>query len=251
MSRTNEARHIEWHETYKCKSRLDASVCNNKQRWNNNKCRCEFKELIEKEICDKEFLWNPKNCDCECDKSCDVGEYLDYKNCKCANKLVDKLGENSSKNIDENKMIHNETLNQNVCNSCRVCIALLAIAFVIVIAIGGTFIYFHRCLKRDNIPVELSIKQINMKIRTYYFFNDMINIKNSDQNLLKIHKKLFRNIDISYIGYITIKNISDNKNIHSVNPLFIVIGKADRCFEDKNGNKYLVFVSTDKNKEYR
>ena len=90
-----------------------------------------------------------------------------------------------------------------------------------------------------------------MKIRTYYFFNDMINIKNSDQNLLKIDKKLFRNIDISYIGYITIKNISDNKNIHSVNPLFIVIGKADRRFEDKNGNKYLVFVSTDKNKEYR
>ena len=53
MSRTNETRHIKWHETCKCKCRLDASVCNNKQRWNNDKCRCQCKELIEKGICDK------------------------------------------------------------------------------------------------------------------------------------------------------------------------------------------------------
>ena len=83
MSRTNETRHMKWHKTCKCKSRLDASVCNNKQRWNENKCRCEFKELIDKGMCDKGFIWNPSNCECECDKSCDIGEYLDYKNCKC------------------------------------------------------------------------------------------------------------------------------------------------------------------------
>ena len=47
MSRTNETRHIKWHETCKCKCRLDASVCNNKQRWNDDKCRCECKELID------------------------------------------------------------------------------------------------------------------------------------------------------------------------------------------------------------
>ena len=41
MSRTNETRHIKWHETWKCKCRLDASVCNNKQRWNDDKYRCE------------------------------------------------------------------------------------------------------------------------------------------------------------------------------------------------------------------
>ena len=78
----------------------------------------------------------------------------------------------------------------------------------------------------------------------------MINIKNSDQNLLKIDKKLHKNIDISYIGYTTIKNINDDKNIHSVNPLYIVVGKADGYFEEKNGSKYLVFVSTDKTKKY-
>ena len=62
MSRTNETRHIKWHETCKCKCRLDASVCNNKQRWNDDKCRCECKELIDKGVCDKRYAWNPSNC---------------------------------------------------------------------------------------------------------------------------------------------------------------------------------------------
>ena len=61
MSRTNETRHIKWHETYKCKCRLDASVWNNKQRWNGDKCRCECKEFIDKGVCDKGYAWNPSN----------------------------------------------------------------------------------------------------------------------------------------------------------------------------------------------
>ena len=81
MSRTNETRHIKWQETCKSKCRLDASVCN-KQQWNNDKCQCECKELIDKGICDKGYIWNPSNCKCQCDKSCDFGEYLDYENCK-------------------------------------------------------------------------------------------------------------------------------------------------------------------------
>ena len=81
ISRTYDLRHIKWHETCKCKCRLDASACNNKQRWNKDKCRYECKELIEKGVCNKGFVWDPSNCECECDKSCHVGEYLDYKNC--------------------------------------------------------------------------------------------------------------------------------------------------------------------------
>ena len=50
MLRTNQTRHIEWHETCKCKYRLDVNACNNKQRWNEDKCRCECKELIDKGI---------------------------------------------------------------------------------------------------------------------------------------------------------------------------------------------------------
>ena len=91
MSRTNEARHIEWHETCKWKCRLDSSICNNRQYWNDDKCRCECKELIDKGVCDKESVWNPSNCECECDKSCDIAEYLDHENCKCRKSLADKL----------------------------------------------------------------------------------------------------------------------------------------------------------------
>ena len=87
MPRTNETRHIEWHETFECKCRLDATVCNNKQLWNEDKRRCECKELIDKGVCDKGFIWNPSNCKCECDKSRDIGEYLEYENCKCRKKI--------------------------------------------------------------------------------------------------------------------------------------------------------------------
>ena len=73
MSRTNETRQIKWHATCKCECRLDASVYNNKQRWNDNKCWCECKELYDKGVSDKEYAWNPSNCECECDKSCDAG----------------------------------------------------------------------------------------------------------------------------------------------------------------------------------
>ena len=48
MSKINETRYVSWHETWKCKCRLDGSVCNDKQHWNNYKCRCEYKELIDK-----------------------------------------------------------------------------------------------------------------------------------------------------------------------------------------------------------
>ena len=62
IPRTKETTYIKWRETCKCKCRLYASVCNNKQRWNDNKCRCECKELLGKGKCDKEFIFDPSNC---------------------------------------------------------------------------------------------------------------------------------------------------------------------------------------------
>ena len=94
-----------------------------------------------------------------------------------------------------------------------------------------------------------NIKQINIKNQTYYIFNDMINVKSVDSNLLKKDKKSYKNNDISYIGYVTIKSISDYENIHSVNPLYLIIGKAGRSIEESNGNKYLVLASIDINKD--
>ena len=82
------------------------------------------------------------------------------------------------------------------------------------------------------------VKEINIKNRTYYFFNDMINTEVFDQNLLKIDKRSYKNIDIHCIGYITIKKIVDYENICSVNPLYLIIGDVDGHIEEKNGSKY-------------
>ena len=92
------------------------------------------------------------------------------------------------------------------------------------------------------------VKQIEIKNRTYYFYNDIINIEEFNSSLLKIDKKSYKDIDIYYFGCI------DCKNIYSVNPLYLIIGKVDAHIEKNNGNKYLVFDSTelhctDENKE--
>ena len=99
-SRTNETTHIEWHES----ADLTVVFVIINKRWNNDKCRCECKELIDKEVCDKGFIWNPSNCECDCDKSCDAGEYLDYENCKRRKKLVDKFVEECTETVKEVKM---------------------------------------------------------------------------------------------------------------------------------------------------
>ena len=137
---------IKWHETSKCKCRLNARVCNNKQRWNSDKCRCECKELIDREMCDKGFIWNPSNCKCECDKSCDVGEYLDYENCKCRKKLLDKLVDECTEVVEEVKLAKitlAENENMYKCNSCTLYIVLFSIIFTIIVGIAAYFVYFH------------------------------------------------------------------------------------------------------------
>ena len=138
MSRTNETRHINWHETCKCQCRLNAVVCNNKQRWNNDKCRCECKEFIDKGVYDEGYAWNP-NCECECDKSCDSGEYLDYESCKCRKRLVDNLVDECDETIEEVKIISES---KTKFNSCILYIVLFSIFFTINVGIGPYFIYY-------------------------------------------------------------------------------------------------------------
>ena len=141
MSKTNETRFIEWHETCKCECKFGINVCNNKQRWNINKCRCRCKQLIDKGVYDKGFIWNPSNCECEGDKACDVGEYLDYENCKCRKKLFDKLVD-----VKLAKITLAENENSYKCSSCTV---LFWTFFTINVGgIGAYLIYFHGYLKR-------------------------------------------------------------------------------------------------------
>ena len=94
-----------------------------------------------------------------------------------------------------------------------------------------------------------TVKQINIKNRTYYFYNDIIDLENFDSSLLKLDKKSYKDIGIYNIGYITIKKIDDYENIYSVNPLYLIIAHASGYIEEKGVNKYLVFDSTDENKE--
>ena len=93
------------------------------------------------------------------------------------------------------------------------------------------------------------VKKINIKNQTYYFFDDMIYIKNFHSDLLKIDKKPYKDVDIYYIGYITIKKFSDCENIHSVNSLYLIIHSATGYFKEKYGEKYLVIDSTEKYEE--
>ena len=118
--------------------------------------------MIDKGICEKGSIWNSGNCKCECDKSCNAVEYLDYENCKCRGKLIDKSVKEFSQNIDGNEMIYNKTLNdyRNIYGSCTIYIVLFTIFFMISISISSVFIYFHWCLKKSSTNINSSIETV-------------------------------------------------------------------------------------------
>ena len=93
------------------------------------------------------------------------------------------------------------------------------------------------------------IKQIHNKNRTCFFYNDIIDLKKFNARLLKIDKKSYKSISIYNVGYITKKKIDDCEKINSVNPLYFLISNASGYIEEKDVNKYLIFDSTDENKE--
>ena len=84
LTMLNETRNVLWHESCKCVVKLNSSVCNNKQIWNSNTCRCDCNEDFAGMInCAKGYTWNPSTCECQCDTWCKPGQYLDHKNCVC------------------------------------------------------------------------------------------------------------------------------------------------------------------------
>ena len=91
-----------------------------------------------------------------------------------------------------------------------------------------------------------SVKDINIKNHTYYFFDDIFNIKDFDPNYIKIDERSYKNILIYYIEYVTIKK---DLKICSVNPLYLNFGEVNGYFEEINGNKYLTLVPTNESKE--
>ena len=92
-----------------------------------------------------------------------------------------------------------------------------------------------------------SIKEIMIKNRTYYFYNDIIDIEKFNLNMLKLHRKSYKSLDIYNIGYVSIKKIGHGYDINSVNPLYLRIDNVNGYIEEINEDKYLVF--DDKNKK--
>ena len=98
--------------------------------------------MIDKGVCDEEFIQNPSNCECECDRSCDIVEYLDYKNCKCREKLFDTLVQECTGNTEETKLTKNENKHEKECGSCTQYIVLFSLSLVLSIRFDIYFVYY-------------------------------------------------------------------------------------------------------------
>ena len=106
----NETRNVLWHESCKCVCRLNSSVCNSKQIWNSDTCKCDCNEDFAGIInCIKGYTWNRSTCESQCDMWCKPGQYLDHKNCVCKNKLIGRV-------IAECTSVINKTMMNNVDN---------------------------------------------------------------------------------------------------------------------------------------
>ena len=131
---------------------------------------CEYKELIHKGLWNKGRIWNASNCECEYEKSCDIGEYLDYENCKCTKKLVEKLNKEWTENIEEIKL-GEKTLGKNENRDkyryCTPNIVLFWIFFmfsVINIGIGIYFTYYkYSSHNKKNLENDGTYKKDNLK----------------------------------------------------------------------------------------
>ena len=94
--------------------------------------------------------------------------------------------------------------------------------------------------------MKISVKDINIKNRTYYFLNYIIDIENFDPNSIKIDEKLYENILVYYIGYVAIKK---DLKIYSVNPTYLIFRYVNGYFGEIDVNRYLTLVPTNKSKE--
>ena len=114
LMRLNETRNVLWYESCKCVCKLNSSVCNNKQIWNDDTCRCDCnKDFAGIISCAKGYTWYPNTCECQCDMWCKPGQYLDHKNCVCKNKLIGRLIEKCTSVIKETMINNKDSGNNN------------------------------------------------------------------------------------------------------------------------------------------
>ena len=139
--RLNETRYVLWHERCKCVCKLNSSVSNNKQIWNDDTCRCDCNE-------DFTYTWNPSTCECQCDTWCKPGQYLDHKNCICKNKLIGRVIEECTSVINETMINNNK---DNIINNNTYLILFIVFLIgCIVFLIGFIYYYCRNMLIKEN-----------------------------------------------------------------------------------------------------
>ena len=114
LLQNNETINIQKHKSCECKCKLNKGVSNIKEISNKDTCQWECKKIDTKEVCDSRFIWNPSVCICECNKYCDIYEYLDHKNCICIRKMAESLTEKCEKNINETLDIFHQVIIINI-----------------------------------------------------------------------------------------------------------------------------------------
>ena len=153
ISWKNKTKQIKWHESCRCVCRLDPIVCNNKQKWNKDKCRCEC--LVNKK-CDNKFFWNPSKCKCECKKK---AAHLLTEECE---EIIDNnktLSAKENENVSIKKYNKTVSIKENTSlDSCKPYSASSVLFLLVSVIITGAFIYFYVNSQSKKIT-RLSLKK--------------------------------------------------------------------------------------------
>ena len=192
----NETRNVLWHESCKCLCKLNSSICNIKQIWNGDTCRCDCNEDFAGIInCTKGYTWNPSTCECQCDMWRKPGQYLDHKNCICKNKLIGRVIEECTSVINET-MINNKdnidnynTINYVLVDYFQYFHFLELFVFACLLILSGLKIknYFKNILIIEHIKMD--INSLEIKNKTKYDWDDINYINDFDMNSLEITKR--------------------------------------------------------------
>ena len=191
LTMLNETCNVLWHESCKCVCKLNSSVCNNKQIWNSNTCRCDCNEDFAGVVgCDKGYTWNPSTRECQCDTWCKPGQYLDHKNCICKNKLIGRLIEECTNVINETMINNKDSGNNNTLRN--IFIGLFSVA--VLIGIICLCVIIFKCIKSKKLfkniliieYIKMDMEPLKLKIQANYNWDDTIYINDFDEDSLKL-----------------------------------------------------------------
>ena len=246
LMRLNETRNVLWHKSCKCACKLNSSVCNNKEIWNDDTCRCDCNDDFAGIIsCTKGYTWNPSICECQCDKWCKPGQYLDHKSCVCKNKLIGRLIEECTSVINETMIKYKDSGNNNALQNVFIglfSVAYLLESFVFACLLILSGLKVKNYLKINMLIIEyinMDIEQLKIKTSDNYNWDDIIYINNFDENSLEIIKRESKiGVNIYYIKYGTLRAFYF--------PINCLIGYIEEL--EGSSDRYLVVLTSLRNK---